>query len=1102
MDHQEQVISDTSVDQTQKVLDNVILSSNLASARKLNKLNPAEVVVTQTFQEIRSDYNQNTAETQAIVDLTKKSTSDFLGEAKMVVDALDSLQHIHPLVDVAIILFKAVVNLELTRRENDRKVVLMISQASNMMNMLHLLKGTRENPIMGPHGEIPGPLQPVLNDIRQDIVDCGNAIDKFYKSRLMVKLFRSSHWAGEFVNICNNFSKRTQDLQLALSLSTLLKVDITNDKLEKLTILIQRPSERELRFEKEVQKRGGRDQCLENNDKLAELMKITESWEARPQKPGSKIASTNGSGDEQYRLDATLLHDLHAPLRSLLDENHQVFMFKLDKQTADIKDAIKDSETRIIWAFSSRFRLVKDLHLQYIWKEMKWPTNVKTLYFIAELHDYYTNCFSRLRHDAVLLHSTSGASSLVVQISPSSPTSSVVSDLEGEDRELPAIDPAYHELPTIDPADKWCLKYLTVFYVPSLSESFDNDANGLVSIREVNAFTSVIPQGWSLLQALAYWAAGWRVDSQHYHTRIEQVLASMIDVQADALPENRRCIATYLNDVVDAITRLVRSLAELRSEHSDLNLMQLTDQRRKAQEKMLAHKLSKVKYEIDSRDSLKLFESGRIENFLLPLLYLVISRHLQIMKLASTVILVERELVSATQTIWNILGGVNLRMEQLAESFRQQGIDPKMRFKWYAHGLYNFWYSSERITRDTEYWESHNFGFDDTELEIDATALKLGPFCPTEDRELLERPVMFTAFSAGQQPEDPKEEYIRLWCMNALHADKWRKFYAHDVPSYLSLKDKERFNTLCQELLPADVKRWNSLAELHLRSRLFDCQCNACDYLITDVTHRCLDRECDDYDLCAECESLPVSKHKYPSNHKSTHNMLVFRASLPYIAYERANYHARNTLLLHAAPLKGLSREDKPPTQSNGPKPPHSTEVTQEDVSSTSVNLGEDDEKSSGDAKVALSGTAATSFTNEDAYTCAECGVKLNVYYVCLHCREHTSISLCGDCAFRDVFNVVTQHHPYKHWLVKIKDKVQDADGTSDEPVNNSDKTSALVSLSSDSRVDNLAAMVESRFTELDLRISGLVTQVDQIMLNLAELTGKAQPLSGSVNGS
>jgi hypothetical protein len=114
---------------------------------------------------------------------------------------------------------------------------------------------------------------------------------------------------------------------------------------------------------------------------------------------------------------------------------------------------------------------------------------------------------------------------------------------------------------------------------------------------------------------------------------------------------------------------------------------------------------------------------------------------------------------------------------------------------------------------------------------------------------------------------------------------------------------------------------------------------------------------------------------------------------------------------------------------------------------------------------------------------------------------EHTLITLCDDCAFRDVFDVVTQHHPHKHWLVKIKDEVQDADGASD--LNDLDKTIVMPSVSSDSRADylKLAAMVESRFTELDIRISGLASQVDQLMRGLAELTGNAQRLSGSVNG-
>jgi hypothetical protein len=463
------------------------------------------------------------------------------------------------------------------------------------------------------------------------------------------------------------------------------------------------------------------------------------------------------------------------------------------------------------------------------------------------------------------------------------------------------------------------------------------------------------------------------------------------------------------------------------------------------------------------------------------------------MKLASTVILVERELESATQTLENILEGVSLRVDQLAESFRQQGNDPKARFMWYAHGLYNFWYSPELTTDDTKYWETHDFGLDDTELEIDSTALKLGPFSLTEDNGVVGRPVKFIAFNPGQQPEDPMEEYIRLWCLNDLH-NTWN-FYPNVIPPYLSLTDKERLNSLSQELPSVDVERWNLLAELQMRRRLFECQCDACHYLVSDVLHRCIDCESNDYDVCVDCESQPVSDHKYSSNHKSTHNMLVFRMSLPHGRYSRVRWYARNflsTCMPATAPPEAplTVRQEESQTQSDGPELLRPTEVTRADDSSTSAGLQEGDEKLNGNPGVVFEEIARTSVASGDAYVCAECGVKMKgVFYVCLTCGENNSpIALCGDCAFHDVFNAVTEHHPYKHWLIKIKDRVRDIDtGTSDE---SSDNVNEITSLSL--RVDKLAAMVESRFVEQDLRLNALVTQIDQLVRSLAASTGQA----------
>ncbi|KAG1736405.1 uncharacterized protein EDB91DRAFT_504662 [Suillus paluster] len=230
--------------------------------------------------------------------------------------------------------------------------------------------------------------------------------------------------------------------------------------------------------------------------------------------------------------------------------------------------------------------------------------------------------------------------------------------------------------------------------------------------------------------------------------------------------------------------------------------------------------------------------------------------------------------------------------------------------------------------------------------------------------------------------------------MNELH--NRRNIWQLYIPPYLSLKDKERFDILSQEQPPADIKSWNSLAELHMRRRLFEPLCDACHHFVSDVLHRCIDCERNDYDLCVECESLPVSEHQYPSDHKSTHNMLVFRMSLPHSCYYRVQWHARNYLsayMSNAPPPEGPStvQEDESRIQSNETELPPSTEVTQTDVSCAPLDSPADDEELSGDSEAASGGIVEveTSVADGEAYTCAECGVEMKgIFYVCLTCGE------------------------------------------------------------------------------------------------------------------
>ncbi|KAJ8595809.1 hypothetical protein M405DRAFT_878000 [Rhizopogon salebrosus TDB-379] len=272
--------------------------------------------------------------------------------------------------------------------------------------------------------------------------------------------------------------------------------------------------------------------------------------------------------------------------------------------------------------------------------------------------------------------------------------------------------------------------------------------------------------------------------------RVKQLSVTFRQQGAD--PKAR--FTLYVHGLTD-IRKLVHSLAELDSEVSDSDLAQLAERRRKAQEEDLARKLDVVKYGIDSPDSIQLFGSGRIEN-----------RHLQIMKLAGTVILTERELQSAAQSIKNIFEGVDQRVKQLSVTFRQQGADPKARFTLYAHGLYNIWYSPDLIPDDIEYWTSNNVGSDDTELEIDTKALKFGPFSLPEAGGQLERPIQLAPLSSSEEPRDAKEEYMRLWCLNELHNQCW----VISAPP-LSPEENRRFDTLSKVSPPEDVKCWSSL---------------------------------------------------------------------------------------------------------------------------------------------------------------------------------------------------------------------------------------------------------------------------------------------------
>ena len=52
------------------------------------------------------------------------------------------------------------------------------------------------------------------------------------------------------------------------------------------------------------------------------------------------------------------------------------------------------------------------------------------------------------------------------------------------------------EGPHVHDADAWCLEFITVKRLQSISEAFDDDGSGFVTVAEANQFTSARPASW------------------------------------------------------------------------------------------------------------------------------------------------------------------------------------------------------------------------------------------------------------------------------------------------------------------------------------------------------------------------------------------------------------------------------------------------------------------------------------------------------------------------------------------------------------------------------------------------------------------------------
>ncbi|KAI3609271.1 hypothetical protein WG66_010510 [Moniliophthora roreri] len=373
-----------------------------------------------------------------------------------------------------------------------------------------------------------------------------------------------------------------------------------------------------------------------------------------------------------------LKRELESDVDEDVKNNMSVFLRKFTEQqrqlVVQLELAIVRQGDRVVEAVRrGPHDRIHDRELRQIWKEMGWKLVVPTIEFVLTLHDYYVS----QHHDMHLLdhHFTH------------------LSDLGSEEDSKQALTRVFAAAKR-RAEEKWALRSLDITNLDPVSEVFDGDASGYVSVWEANQITSLRPAEWSLLQWLAYWASGrhyavWQYSSQ----KIWRLLQDMhILLKERVLPLNRHAIDRYLNGM-KTLERVLVSTFECK-DPPEGELAQRVAAYVQTEEDRMERVLLALEYEIDGPDTIELITSRyQIERNFFPLVYLLLRRHVSLVRLACDIVLNPREMESAMLSMKTIFKAVKARVKALEALFFQRGFDPSWKFQLYAFGMYHTVYS-------------------------------------------------------------------------------------------------------------------------------------------------------------------------------------------------------------------------------------------------------------------------------------------------------------------------------------------------------------------------------------------------------------------------
>lgn len=297
---------------------------------------------------------------------TGERTKNILIGCQQVLEIVDQFSDAVPGGRYVIFAAKAVLNIEMSRRENSEQISVIFHYMTTMVEALTLLDGP--NAPQKTEG-----LQAVLTKMTNAVNEFGALADYYYtkcKSHF-VKYMRSGDIRGKLNGCIDTFKNCREDL--------IFQLQIRQDKMQQDVLESQKQMSTDV--EKILQRLS--EPAVQNPEELRQI-EIAKGGIKEILADDEMMERVAGMFKES--ITPGMFNALHGQLDTLLEENKAAFMLKLDAAKDEIKDSIDQSTQAILRRLDEGpHQLIDDPDIRALWQQSGWKLGVKCRTFVNGL---------------------------------------------------------------------------------------------------------------------------------------------------------------------------------------------------------------------------------------------------------------------------------------------------------------------------------------------------------------------------------------------------------------------------------------------------------------------------------------------------------------------------------------------------------------------------------------------------------------------------------------------------------------------------------------------------------------------------------------------